>query len=80
MDFLRIFHAAALAGLGAAGDGCGQGRQPSPSGPAGTAGHVVAAVDAKVAAERLDSYIGAIFSQEQQALSLKAPEPDAPGF
>lgn len=79
MDFLRIFHAAALLGLGAAGTGCGQG-QPS-AGPAGAeAGHVVAAVDAKVAAERLDGYIGAVFSQQQQALSLKAPEPDAPGF
>ncbi|MGJ3699896.1 hypothetical protein [Variovorax sp. AFSI2.2] len=87
MDFTRIFHAAALTGLGLAAAACQQSGPQLELADDGTqvdqakaAPKDARAPAPKIGGDGLLSYIGEIFAEQQRVLGAKPPEKDAPSF
>jgi hypothetical protein len=87
MEFLRIFQAAVIVGLGVTATACHQRRQPLESAKAAAQADdqriesgSAQATDPKLVGRRLDAYFGELFSKEQKALASKPLDADAPSF
>jgi hypothetical protein len=87
IHLLRIFHAAVLVGLGVTVSACQQSRQPPESEIAAAQGDEdnlasrrAQATKASVVGKRLDTYIGEIYSSEQNALASQPADAEAPSF
>jgi hypothetical protein len=87
MDFTRLLHVAALAGLGLAAAGCRQSGPQielvsavAPADETQAAPKDARAAPPKIADDSLLTYIGEMFAEQQRALAGRPPDKDAPSF
>jgi hypothetical protein len=87
MNYIRIFHAALLLALAASTTACQQrsnqafaGAPPSSAAERKMEAGFTPATDKIKPGERLDAYIGDVFSTEQKALLIREPASEAPSF